>query len=1138
MALLVLFISAAQAQNGEPQRPDYHRAADKFRAMTLQDENGKIPPNALVNAVRQKQQMQFDARAWPGGSKAAADGGLEFRTAGIDTNSWTWLGPGNIGGRMRSILIHPSTPNTMWIGGVDGGVWKTLNGGASWFPLNDFMANLAVVSLVMDPTDANTIYAGTGEGTSNIDAIRGAGIFKTTDGGASWTQLSATANSSFYYVNRLAICPTNHLIVLAATGTGIWRSTDGGTSWSQTYSTRAMLDIAFDPTGANAIASGSTFGATAQALYSTDGGLTWTAATGIPTAGRIEVAYAASSPNIVYASANNNSGEVYISTDGGVTYTYVSNPAHLSGQGWYDNCIWVDPTNPSVVVVGGTDLYRSTDSGNTWTDIGGYSGSVHPDQHAIVSTPGFNGTTVRTVFVGNDGGLFRATDIYGVSSGSGWTKLNNNLGITQLYGAAGNNSSGTIVGGAQDNGTLRDTTGGETGGWTSMFGGDGGFCAADQSDPNYFYGEYVYLQIHRSSNGGLSSSYITSGLGDAGIPGQDGLPPDSKTPPGSDPDGTGPDGDPDTAANFIAPFILDPNNFNTMLAGGNNLWRSVNVKAATPTWSNIKTNTNGSFISAIAVAKGNSDIIWVGHNNGDVYSTANGTAANPTWTRQDLGTPNLPNRTCTRLTIDPNNFNKVYATFGGFNSDNVYRTTDGGTTWANIASGLPSAPVRSLVLAPFNSNFIYVGTDVGVFASADGGASWSAGNEGAANVAVDELFWMNSYLVAATHGRGLFKILVSQNPVINLVSASLTSENCPPGNSVIDPGETVSIDFTLTNLVSLATTNLVATLLPGNGVFSPGAPQNYGALIAGGAAATHTFSLVATGACGGSLTATLQLNDGTNNLGTVSASFPMGVASVPFATNFDGVTPPAFPAGWTVIWTGAGAAWVTTSSVSDSAPNSAFAPDPASISDNKLTSPSFIINTATAQLTFRHNYNSENTYDGGVLEISINGGAFTDILTAGGSFGANGYSQTISSSYGNPLAGRQAWSGNSAGFITTTVNLPAGAAGQSVQLRWRFGSDSSVNVTGWYVDSISVKDGYVCCVGQPMFQSITRSGGNVSLVWNAIAGVAYRIQYKTNLLSTGWTDVAGDVTAGGPLASKMDVGVADAQRFYRIRVLP
>jgi hypothetical protein len=1134
VAWLVVLSLSAQAQKPEPNWVDYHRQADEFRAMTLRDENGKIPPNAMVNAVRQKQQMHYNPSAWPGGVAARPAGAPAPLTAGVDTNSWTPLGPGNIGGRIRSILIHPTTPDIMWIGGVDGGVWKTLNGGASWFALDDFMANLAVASLVMDPTDPDVLYAGTGEGTSNSDAVRGAGIFKSIDGGINWTQLASTANSSFYYVNRLATCPTNHLILLAATGTGIWRSVDGGTNWSQRYSTAAMLDISFDPSdGGKAIASGSTYGLAGRAVYSLDGGVSWNAASGVSTAGRIEVAYAPSSPNIVYASANHNSGEVYVSADGGQTYTLASTGyAYLGAQGWYDNCLWVDPTNPNFLVVGGIDLWRSTDGGVTFTKISQWysaPNSAHADHHCIVNSPAYNGSGNRTVFFGNDGGIYRATDVSTVSLTSGWTFLNNNLGITQFYGAAGNNSSGTIVGGTQDNGTLRYTIAGGGSGWTTMFGGDGGFCAADQSDSNYFYGEYVYLQIHRSINGGVSSSYITTGLGDAGVP-------DS----GGDPDGSGPDGDPDSSANFIAPFILDPNNPNVLLAGGSNLWRSVNVKAPTPAWAIIKPGANGSFISAVAVAQGNSDIIWVGHNNGDVYSTTNGTALNPAWTRRDLGAPNLPNRTCTRLTIDPNDDNRVYATFGGFSPDNIYRTTDGGITWANIASGLPSAPVRSLVVAPFNSNFLYVGTDVGVFASADGGATWSVGNVGAANVAVDELFWMNNVLVAATHGRGLFKTLVSESPVISLASVTLASEGCPPGNGAIDPGESVTLNFALTNLSGVSTTNLVATLLPTGGVTMPGAPQDYGALVGGGGAPTHSFTFTATGVCGGTITPTLQLTDGSLSLGTVSATFHLGVPNTSLSQSFDQVTAPALPAAWTVSWSGAGAAWSTTSATSDSAPNSAFAPDPGSVSDNSLLSPVFTLNTASAQLTFRHYYISESGYDGGALEISINGGLFTDILAAGGGFLANGYTQTISTAFGNPLAGRQAWSGDSGAFVTTTVSLPAAAAGQPIQLRWRFGSDDSVGSSGWYVDSIAISDGYACCsaVAQPVLESIARSAGDVSMAWSAVSGITYQVQFNSDLLTTNWTALQGDVTATGATAFKTETGVTNLQRYYRVKVLP
>jgi hypothetical protein len=820
----------AQAQSAAARPVDLHRAEMEYRAMRERDENGNIPDNALVNAVQQAKQMSFDPQMWPGATQVSPRGS-KTPVAGIDTNLWTWIGPGNIGGRIRAIVIHPIATNTIWVGGVDGGIWKTVNGGASWFPLNDFMANLAVSCMAIDPANPNVIYAGTGEPMYNIDSVRGAGIFKSTDGGVTWVQLSSTTGSSYNFVSRIAIDPNNSSNLLASTRSGIFSSINGGSSWTQT-STTEMLDIAFHPGNSSlAIASGY-----ANAYYSLNGGVTWTAASGFPAStgyrgGRIEIAYAASSPNIVYASfdnASSGSGQVYVSNNGGQTYSLVGTPAHLSSQGWYDNCIWVDPTNPNIIVVGGTDLYRSSNGGSSWTDIGGYAGSVHPDQHAIVSMPGYNASTVSTVFIGNDGGFFRAGNIRTVSASSGWTTLNNNLGITQFYGAAGNSSSGTIVAGAQDNGTERVLSSGSTGSFTSMFGGDGGFCAADQSDPNYFYGEYVYLQIHRSSNGGTSSSYITGGLGDAGLPDTNGdfqvfYPPEGKDALSSDdPDSGagGPPPDPDSAANFIAPFILDLNNFNTMLAGGSNLWRSVNVKAATPTWTNIKPGiASGSFINAIAVAPGNSDIIWVGHNSGAVYFTINGTSGTPTWTQSGSGT--LPGRACTSLVVDSNNVNNVYATFGGYSSGNVYQSTDGGTTWANIGAALPSAPANSIVISPTNSNFIYVGMNVGVFASADGGATWSSGNLGSANVAVDQLFWMNNTLVAATHGRGLFKAAVEPLQILPTLGFFATGSLGGPFNNS-------SQNYVLTNIGSgpinwsLANTSAWLQVSATSGTLTPG----------------------------------------------------------------------------------------------------------------------------------------------------------------------------------------------------------------------------------------------------------------------------------------------------------------------------
>ena len=334
--------------------------------------------------------------------------------------------------------------------------------------------------------------------------------------------------------------------------------------------------------------------------------------------------------------------------------------------------------------------------------------------------------------------------------------MNNNLGITQFYGAAGNASSGVIVGGTQDNGTLRYT--GDTEKWDEVFGGDGGWSAADPTDPDYFYGEYVYLQIHRSTNGGASANYIYSGISDAG-----------------------------GCANFIAPFILDPNDPNRMLAGGCSLWRSNNVKAAVPSWTSIKPSFVGSTweksIGAVAAAEGNSDIIWVGHNNGRVYKTTNGSNASPSWTQMDLNTPNLPNRMVLRITIDPRDHDIVYVTFAGFSADNIWRTADGGATWSDItgsgATGLPDVPVRSLVIDPDYAEYLYVGTEVGIFASEDSGATWALPQDGPANVSVDELFWMDTKLVAATHGRGLYMADLAKIKVTKTASPTPVEAGTP-----------------------------------------------------------------------------------------------------------------------------------------------------------------------------------------------------------------------------------------------------------------------------------------------------------------------------------------------------------------------
>jgi uncharacterized repeat protein (TIGR01451 family) len=318
-------------------------------------------------------------------------------------------------------------------------------------------------------------------------------------------------------------------------------------------------------------------------------------------------------------------------------------------------------------------------------------------------------------------------------------------------------------------------------------------------------------------------------------------------------------------------------------------------------------------------------------------------------------------------------------------------------------------------------------------------------------------------------------------------TATLVAESCLPTNGVIDPGETVTLNLTVTNSSLVSTTNLVATLQANNGLLSATGPQIYGVLTGGGTAVAQPFSFTASGACGQTISVAFQLQDGTANLGSISFNFTLGklVSTVTFAQNFDSVAAPALPTGWSTSATGSQVEWVTTPAASDTAPDSVFATDDTEPGLAYLYSPIIPVVSSDAKLTFRQNYYFEYAtslqttyyYDGGVLDIAIGSGSFTDIISAGGTFVSGGYNGTLYTGSGNPLAGRSAWGGDSGGWITTTINLPAAAAGQTIQLRWDCGTDqgNDSTVVGWYVDTISLLDGYYSCCGDTANVSVTQT---------------------------------------------------------------
>jgi hypothetical protein len=677
--------------------------------------------------------------------------------AGLSPGSWTSIGPDNAPGRVTSIAIHPTQHNRMWIGTGSGGIWYSANAGASWAPVNDFLPSLVITSIVISPANPNVMYATTGELFPNpyphADAREprlGAGILRSTDGGSTWQVLPATTNSDFRYTHAVAVHPGDPSILLAATSLRLFRSTDGGGVWQSINNVDAPLrSVQFDPTNADRVIATSG----ERPYLSTDAGVSWNYSwtTSPKSAGGPVIGYSRQ-PGVVYAAGEWTSaccilgGRVFRSTNAGSSWPLRSEPNHLGTRLPPSQAIWVDPTNSNHVIVGGEHLYRSTDGALTWTQIssGGQAGSVPSGIQTIVASPGYNGTSNRTVYVGTSAGLFRAADIQAVTATNvGWTSLNNGLATTEFFGGAGHaGTNGRILGGTTS-GTLVYPGAGTS--WTPLLAGEGGRVAIDPLDGNVVYGTIPKLRVHRSDTGGPPASDISAGIGTLSLPERAAVPP---------------------------PIALDPANRDVMLAGGLNLWRSNNVRAPGPTWTNVRPRSVTEdvafreLISAIAFTPGNPDSIWLGTNDAGLYKTSNGTAATPTWTRIGLGV--LPVASYKSILVDPIDPNLVYVALAPIAMNPyaslqhpVWRSTNGGATWAGFGPG-PTSVARTIVRHPTIPGYLYAGTDNGIYTK-EGAGAWSAANLGPANVRVDELFWIGNTLYAATHGRGMFRAMPNAN---------------------------------------------------------------------------------------------------------------------------------------------------------------------------------------------------------------------------------------------------------------------------------------------------------------------------------------------------------------------------------------
>ncbi|KER10161.1 MAG: hypothetical protein HY22_06660 [[Candidatus Thermochlorobacteriaceae] bacterium GBChlB] len=794
----------------------------EWELMRLRDPNtGDIP-----RGIRWKEQ-QF-ARTIETAEQALAKANRgDMRLAGIQTLNWISRGPFNVGGRTRALALDISDPTeqTILAGGVSGGMWRSTDGGRTWTRTTrlDQLPSTTCIAQDTRVGKQNIWYVGTGEGIGNSagakgSGYRGDGIYKSTDGGRTWTLLASTSTARpqsfdnlFDFVWNIVTDPTNAAEdeVYAAVANGIFRSTDGGASWTPTLGgalanpVSLATDVAITSTGGlyATINSGGPF----RGIYRSADGITWQNMTpsDFPNLyGRIVIGIAPSNENIVYFLAQTpNNG--FRSNGGEFTslWRYTRDPARTDSiggtwenlsdkipayggqagdfnpQGGYNLIVKVAPDNPNTVFLGGTNIYRSNDALATRLDtttdprknnwIGGYTRlgnsfalylNQHPDQHAITFYR--NPARSRWMLSANDGGVYR-TENY-LDTAVTWTSLENGYQTTQFYTIAIDEAtagSGFILGGMQDNGTwLNQRPVSETQNWDLFFGGDGSYCAIAPRANLWFLssqnGNTLRLTRNPSNPNQLVGALITP-VGASGFL-------------------------------FINPFASDPRDTNTIyMAAGDSLWRNNQIAtvpasaARTQGWAAFQVpslTSSNAVITALGVSRNAPrHRLYFGSNNGRVFRIDNAnTTTTPTIVDISTG-KGLPTGYVSNIAVDPLDANKALLIFSNYNIQSIFYTTDAGNTWQAVSGNLEETPtgtgngpsIRWAVMAPRTGGYQYfVGTSTGVYSTTlldSMRTVWvQEGTSVIGNVVVDMLAYRASdgFIVAATHGNGVFSATV------------------------------------------------------------------------------------------------------------------------------------------------------------------------------------------------------------------------------------------------------------------------------------------------------------------------------------------------------------------------------------------
>lgn len=719
----------------------------------------------------------------------------ERRTA---VQQWHPLGPAPIpvnastsySGRVVALAVHPTNPNIVYAGAAQGGVYRSTNGGASWTPLLDGALTLSVGAIAISPSDPSTVFIGTGETAFSLDSFFGVGVYRITNADTNPVitgPLNKNSGGADVFTGRgiseILVHPTdpNRLIVTSAQGVaGIGGSTGGATLPSSgvyrttnamaanpvfeklaiqgTLSTsRSIADAASDPADPNLLV-------VSVVGLGGDGGVYRTANAYDPTptftrslttgdgtsAGRTELAANRSGAVVtIYAAAGTSNGTLFKSIDGGVTFNPAAGGAGFCNpQCFYDIAVAVDPVDPNKVYLGGSPALvfaRSINGGSTFTNS---SANLHVDTQAFAVSP----SSPNVVYFGSDGGVWRTDNVD--ATPIVWTSLNNtSFSATQFQGISLHPvDRNYTLGGTQDNGTQFLAPDGTS--WVRSDGGDGGFSVIDQNSasPTSVTAYHTYFNQTTSQIGFVRATTTVSN-GDPNWSAFLGCQ-----------NGTSNNGiDCNDAVLFYAPMVHGPGNPSTLYFGTTRLYRSANTGTTMTDVSGVLPSR----ISAIAVSAQDDNVRLVGTTGGTIFVSTTAGATSMT----NITGP-IPGRYVGRVAIDPANANVAYVALNGFGlpaGQHVWKTTNllsPSPTWAASGSGIPDVPVNAFAIDPANSQDIFAGTDIGVFRSIDGGASWEPFSDGLPRVAVFgmEFHRTQRLLRIATHGRGMYEYDLAARP--------------------------------------------------------------------------------------------------------------------------------------------------------------------------------------------------------------------------------------------------------------------------------------------------------------------------------------------------------------------------------------